>query len=136
MKKSQLKQIIKEELQKILIEITVSASDPALQNIWKAYLKHLQETLDPELSPDNGDAFSHINSPKVSSITVSSIDKLVSAIVKVDYEVTNILDEPEGAYYGEDTRPSIMDICQELNFTQTKELISKLDAAYDYNETL
>jgi hypothetical protein len=43
MKKSQLKQIIKEELQKILIEITVSASDPALQNIWKAYLKHLQE---------------------------------------------------------------------------------------------
>ena len=136
MKKSQLKQIIKEELQKVLIEITVSASDPALQNIWRAYLKYLQETLDPELSPDSEDAFSHINSPKVSSITVRSIDELVSAIVKIDYEVMNILGEPGGAYYEEDTRPSIMDICQELNFTQTEELISKLDAAYDYNETL
>jgi len=136
MKKSQLKQIIKEELQKVLSEITVSASDPALQNIWRAHLKYLQETLDPELSPDSEGAFVHINSPEVSSITIRSIDELVSAIVKTNREVLNILGEPEEAYYEEDTRPSIMDICQKLNFTQTEELISKLDAAYNYDETL
>jgi len=136
MKKSQLKQIIREEIQNVFNEITVSASNPTLQNIWRAYLKYLQETLDPELSPDSEDAFIHINSPEVSSIIIRSIDELVSAIVKIDYEVMNILGEPGGAYYEEDTRPSIMDICQELNFTQTEELISKLDAAYNYNETL
>ncbi len=136
MKKSQLKQIIKEELQKVLDGIQVRPAGFTIKQIWGEYLEHLKETLDPDLSPDSEDAYAYINSVEVSSIDPHTIDELVSAIVKVDYEAMEILGEPEGAYYSEDTRPSIIDICEKLNFAKTEELISKLDIEYNYDETL
>jgi len=136
MKKSQLKQIIMEEIQNIFDGILVRPAGFAIRQIWMAYLEYLKESFDPELSPDFDEAYAYINSAEVSSIDPYTMDELVSAIVKTNYESSEILGEREGAYYSEDTRPSIIDICEKLNFAQTEELISKLDIEYNYDETL
>ena len=125
-----------EEIQNIFDGIQVRPAGFAIKQIWVAYLEHLKESFDPELSPDFDDAYAYINSVEVSSIDPHTMDELVSAIVKTNHESLEILGEPEGAYYEEDTRSSIMDICKKLNFAKTEELISKLDIEYNYDETL
>jgi len=129
MKKSQLKQIIKEELQKVLIEIDVPKTDPTVLKIWEEYKDQLKNEYNPRYS-EYKKAYDYLNSlPKVSFSNPRNVDELVSAIKKTTLELARLLGEPEEEYYEQDIKIRVTEICEELNFAQTKELIDKLDRA-------
>ena len=127
--------IIMVKLINILKEIKVADPTP-FHRILKAYIDLVKKETNPDLSPDYEELADYMSSISVPS--VKDIEQLASSIKTIHNKMNELLGEYSNAYYKDDLRPTIQDICKTLNvpFQLVKDLINELDKLFKYNEKI
>ena len=122
------------KLTSILKEIRIV--NPILSKILEAYVDSVKESYNPDLSSDYEELADYMSSISVPS--VKDIEQLASSIRTIHNKMNELLGEYPNAYYNDDLRPTIQDICRTLNVPSqlVKDLINELDKLFKYNEEI